>query len=117
MLIVDVVSNAVKEVVAVGQSVSTVVKEEVGMYFENQKNTVGDAAHEARETIEKSKIYARFEDLEERVKETIETNFAKLNFSKSDEFEKMEKRIDSLENKLAKLLKNLETIRKEDTKK
>lgn len=109
MEVLNIVTNAVKDVVAVGQSVSVAVKEEVEMYFEAKKNTMGDVATDARETIENSKFYARFEELEERVKETIDASFSKLNFSKSDEHEKMEQRISSLEGKLEELL---ETIKK-----
>ena len=116
MGIVNIVTNGVKDVVAVSQSVTTAVKEEVEMYFEAKRDVVEDAASDARETIENSSLYARFEDLEEKVKATIEANFSKLNFTKTDDFEKIEKRIDSLEDKLSKLLENLEAIRKTETK-
>lgn len=111
MEIINIVTNAVKDVVTLSQSVTTAVKEEVEMYFETKKEGAEDFADDARETIEKSGIYTRFEDLEEKVRNTIEASLEKLNFSKSDDYEKIEKRIDSLEDKLTLLLTSLEEMK------
>lgn len=111
MEIINIVTNAVKDVVTLSQSVSTAVKEEVEMYFETKKEGAEDFADDTRETIEKSGIYTRFEDLEEKVRNTIEASLEKLNFSKSDDYEKIEKRIDSLEDKLTLLLTSLEEMK------
>merc|ERR1711976_1077766 len=76
-----------------------------------QKRLCKDMASDARETIENSSIYTRFEDLEEKVRTTIDASLEKLNFSKADDYEKIEKRIDSLEEKLTQLLASLEDIK------
>jgi tetrahydromethanopterin S-methyltransferase subunit G len=124
MEIINIVTNAVKDVVIIGQSVTTAVKEEVEMYFESKRDSVEDMASDARETIESSSIYTRFEDLEDKVRSTIDASLEKLNFSKADDYEKIEKRIDSLEDKLTQLLASLEdmkapakTTRRKTTKK
>ena len=111
MEIINIVTNAVKDVVTIGQSVTTAVKEEVEMYLEGKKDSVEGMASDARKTIENSSIYTRFEDLEDKVRTTIEASLEKLNFSKADDYEKIEKRIDSLEDKLTQLLTSLEDMK------
>jgi predicted nucleic acid-binding Zn-ribbon protein len=114
-MIINIVKETAKDLVAVGQSFGTAVKEEVEMYFEHKKHAAGDFASDARNSVENSKIYNRFEDLEQKVKTTIESTLS--NISKDEEFEKIEGRIVSLEDKLTQLIDSLEGLRKEEAKK
>ena len=47
----------------------------------------------------------RFEEIEQRVRKLIENAIARFNFIKSDEHERIEKRIEALEEKLNQLVK------------
>lgn len=116
-MIINIVKETAKDLAAVGQSFGTAVKEEVEMYFEQKKHAAEDFASDARSTVENSKIYNRFEDIEQKVKTTIESTLSSMNTNKDEEFGKIENRIVSLEEKLTQLIDSLEGLRKEEAKK
>jgi polyhydroxyalkanoate synthesis regulator phasin len=73
---------------------------------EKEEETVkGEAAQDKEENEPKQ---SRFEEIENRVRKLIENAISRFNFIKSDEHERIEKRIEALEEKLNQLVK--ETI-------
>ncbi len=72
---------------------------------EKEEAAKGEAAEDKEGTEPK---HTRFEEIEQRVRKLIESAVARFNFIKSDEHERIEKRIEALEEKLNQLVK--ETI-------
>jgi polyhydroxyalkanoate synthesis regulator phasin len=70
---------------------------------EKEEETVkGEAAQDKEENEPKQ---SRFEEIENRVRKLIENAISRFNFIKSDEHERIEKRIEALEEKLNQLVK------------
>lgn len=111
-MIINIVKETTKDLVALGQGFGTAVKEEVELYFEQKKHVAEDMASDAKETIKESKVYEKFEDIEQKVKATIEKSLANFNSDKAGDKERLEKRIASLEAKLAKLVDGMEETKK-----
>lgn len=70
---------------------------------EEKEDSKGEAAEDKEETGEK---HNRFEEIEQRVRKLIESAISRFNFIKSDEHERIEKRIAVLEDKLNQLVKD-----------
>jgi polyhydroxyalkanoate synthesis regulator phasin len=69
---------------------------------EKEEAAKGEAAEDKDGTETK---HSRFEEIEQRVRKLIENAIARFNFIKSDEHERIEKRIEALEEKLNQLVK------------
>ncbi len=69
-----------------------------------QEDTPKGEAAEDKEEVEGKQT--RFEEIEQRVRKLIESAVARFNFIKSDEHERIEKRIAVLEEKLNQLVKD-----------
>ena len=69
---------------------------------EEEETTQGEAAQDKDENEAKQ---SRFEEIEGRVRKLIENAVSHFNFIKSDEHERIEKRIEALEEKLNQLVK------------
>jgi BMFP domain-containing protein YqiC len=128
MEIVNVISETVKDVVALSQNVAKAVKGEVELYFEQKGEHEGEGENEEgvehEEDVdnedeiegEASKgVFEYLEDFEVKFKDLMNNAFTKFNFSKSEEQEELEARIAALEEKLSQLVEDsLEALRKED---
>jgi polyhydroxyalkanoate synthesis regulator phasin len=96
------VKEIVEDFVEKGKSYQDKQEKESKEEEETQK---GEAAQDKEENEPKQ---SRFEEIENRVRKLIENAIARFNFIKSDEHERIEKRIEALEEKLNQLVK--ETI-------
>lgn len=76
--------------------------EEKGEKFEKEEEVNGEAAADQENNEPKQ---SRFEEIEQKVRKLIENAVARFNFIKSDEHERIEKRIEALEEKLNQLVK------------
>ena len=128
MEIVNVISETVKDVVALSQNVAKAVKDEVELYFEQKGEHEGEGENEEgveheegvdngeeMEDEESKGLFEYLEDFEVKFKDLMNNAFTKFNFSKSEEQEELEARIASLEEKLSQLVEDsLEALRKED---
>jgi polyhydroxyalkanoate synthesis regulator phasin len=76
--------------------------EEKSEKFEKEEEVNGEAAADQENNEPKQ---SRFEEIEQRVRKLIENAVARFNFIKSDEHERIEKRIEALEEKLNQLVK------------
>ena len=76
--------------------------EEKGEKFEKEEEVNGEAAADQEYNEPKQ---SRFEEIEQKVRKLIENAVARFNFIKSDEHERIEKRIEALEEKLNQLVK------------
>jgi polyhydroxyalkanoate synthesis regulator phasin len=70
---------------------------------EKQEEVAKGEAAEDKDAAEPK--HSRFEEIEQRVRKLIENAIARFNFIKSDEHERIEKRIEALEEKLNQLVK------------
>ncbi len=77
---------------------------------ENDDDVNGEAAGDQENNEPKQ---SRFEEIEQKVRKLIENAVARFNFIKSDEHERIEKRIEALEEKLNQLVK--ETVENKTT--
>ncbi len=77
---------------------------------ENEDEVNGEAAGDTENNEPKQ---SRFEEIEQKVRKLIENAVARFNFIKSDEHERIEKRIEALEEKLNQLVK--ETVENKTT--
>jgi polyhydroxyalkanoate synthesis regulator phasin len=96
------VKEIVEDFVEKGKSYQDKQEKESKEEEETQK---GEAAQDKEENEPKQ---SRFEEIENRVRKLIENAISRFNFIKSDEHERIEKRIEALEEKLNQLVK--ETI-------
>ncbi len=116
MEITSVISETVKDVVAISKSVAKVVKDEVEMYFDNKHDDIDEdvEGEEADSSISKS-LFEYFGEFETKFKEVIDNTFTGFKTSKSEEQEELEARISVLEEKLSKLVEeSLEAIKKDN---
>lgn len=112
MEITNVITETVKDVVAISKSVAKVVKEEVEMYFDNknEEEVEGESADSASKSL-----FEYFGEFETKFKEMLDTTFAGFKTSKTEEQEELEERISALEEKLSKLVEeSLEAIKKDN---
>jgi len=91
------VKDIVEDLVAKGK-----VYQEKEDKAEQEEVAKGEAA-EDKDAAEPK--HSRFEEIEQRVRKLIENTIARFNFIKSDEHERIEKRIEALEEKLNQLVK------------
>lgn len=111
MEITNVITETVKDVVAISKSVAKVVKDEVEMYFDNKQEE--DVDGESADSMSKS-LFEYFGEFETKFKEMIDTSFAGFKTSKSEDQEELEARISALEEKLSKLVEeSLEALKKD----
>ena len=116
MEITNVITETVKDVVAISKSVAKVVKDEVEMYFDNKHDDIDEdvEGEEADSSISKS-LFEYFGEFETKFKEVIDNTFTGFKTSKSEEQEELEARISVLEEKLSKLVEeSLEAIKKDN---
>jgi polyhydroxyalkanoate synthesis regulator phasin len=94
------VKDIVEDLVAKGKVYQD--KQEKEDKEEQEEVAKGEAA-EDKDAAEPK--HSRFEEIEQRVRKLIENAIARFNFIKSDEHERIEKRIEALEEKLNQLVK------------
>jgi BMFP domain-containing protein YqiC len=112
MEITNVITETVKDVVAISKSVAKVVKDEVEMYFDNKQDE--DIDGESADSMSKS-LFEYFGEFETKFKEMLDTSFAGFKTSKSEDQEELEARISALEEKLSKLVEeSLEALKKDN---
>jgi len=128
MEFVETVSNAVKDVVTVSQSMAKAAKEELDLYLENKKlaaqeneaaegQTEETASSAEAETDATNNFFSFINDVEASIKKTVENNLPQFNYVKAEEYETLENRIEELEAKLSKLVEeSLDAIRNEEDK-
>ena len=119
MAITDMLTNTVKDVVAIGQSLAKVVKEEVEMKINNRYDDEDEYDYDydskAYTSDYRSSLSTYFETFEAKAKDLIQSAFSGFSSSKSEEQEELERRIAALEAKLSKLVEeSLNSIRKND---
>merc|ERR1712100_761391 len=102
MEITSVISETVKDVVAISKSVAKVVKDEVEMYFDN-KHEDYDEDVDGEEAGSSKSLFEYFGEFETKFREVIDNTFSGFKTSKSEEQEELEARISALEEKLSKL--------------
>lgn len=118
MAITDMLTNTVKDVVAISQSLAKVVKEEIeskvnNRYDDDEYDYNYNASSYQRDY--RSKLGSYFESFEEKAKDLIQTTFSGFTSSKSEEQEELERRIAALEAKLSALVEeSLASIRKKE---
>ena len=118
MEITNAITNAVKDVVAISKSVASTVKTEVESYYEARKvdNEIEDEMDDVDSdaaTDDTRSTFFNFEEIEQRVRKTFESNIARFSFAKADDIEALETRLDELETKLDQLLsEGLEALNK-----
>jgi polyhydroxyalkanoate synthesis regulator phasin len=100
-----VTTERVKEIVEDFVEKGKTYQEKQEKEVKEEETVKGEAAQDKEENEPKQ---SRFEEIENRVRKLIENAISRFNFIKSDEHERIEKRIEALEEKLNQLVK--ETI-------
>ncbi len=100
-----VTTERVKEIVEDFVEKGKTYQEKQEKEEKEEETPKGEAAQDKEENEPKQ---SRFEEIENRVRKLIENAISRFNFIKSDEHERIEKRIEALEEKLNQLVK--ETI-------
>ena len=119
MEITNVLTETVKDVVAISKSVAKVVKDEVELYFD-KKNEDNDEVVEgnAAESEDSRSLFEYLREFESKVKEVVDNTFSGFRSSKREEQEELETRISALEEKLSKLVEDsLDVLNKDKTSK
>ncbi|MCH2022930.1 MAG: hypothetical protein MK207_10680 [Saprospiraceae bacterium] len=119
MEITNVLTETVKDVVAISKSVAKVVKDEVELYFD-KKNEDNDEVVEgnAAESEDSRSLFEYLREFESKVKEVVDNTFSGFRSSKREEQEELETRISALEEKLSKLVEDsLDVLKKDKTSK
>ncbi len=119
MEITNVLTETVKDVVAISKSVAKVVKDEVEFYFDHKNENVDeDVEGYTAESEDSRSLFEYFKEFETKVKEVVDNTFSGFRSSKTEEQEELEARISSLEEKLSKLVEDsLDVLRKDNTSK
>lgn len=115
MAITNMLTNTVKDVVAISQSVAKVVKDEIEMKVNNRYDDEDDYDYDSKRSLSdyRDSLVSYFENFEGKAKELIENAFSGFSSSKSEEQEELERRIAALEAKLSQLVEeSLDSIRK-----
>ena len=119
MEITNVLTETVRDVVAISKNVAKVVKDEVELYFD-QKNEDDDEGVEgnAAESEDSRSLFDYFKEFETKIKEVVDTTFSGFRSSKTEEQDELEVRISALEEKLRQLVEDsLDVLRKDKTSK
>jgi hypothetical protein len=113
MAITNVITNTVKDVFAISQSIAKVVKDEVELKMNSSKDEDFDYDDDKSSSESYvSSLSSYFEGFETKAKDLIQTAFSGFQSSKSEEQTELENRIAALEEKLSKLVEeSLENIR------
>ena len=114
MAITNVITNTVKDVFAISQSLAKVVKDEVELKMNSSKDDDFNDDYEKSSSSESyvSSLSSYFEGFETKAKDLIHSAFSGFQSSKSEEQTELENRIAALEEKLSKLVEeSLENIR------
>ena len=115
MEITSVISETVKDVVAISKSVAKVVKDEVEMYFDNKHDDIDEDVEGEEANSSKKSLFEYFGEIETKFKEVIDNTFNGFKTSKSEEQEELEARISVLDEKLSKLVEeSVEAIKKDN---
>lgn len=115
MAISDMLTNTIKDVVAISQSVAKVVKDEIEMKINNRQEDDYDYDYDAKRNLSdyRATLTGYIENFESKAKELVENAFSGFSSSKSEEQEELERRIAALEAKLSQLIEeSLNSIRK-----
>lgn len=118
MQITSVITEKVKDAVALSKNIAKVVKEEIELYLD-KNNEEDEDEDETNETSceekedKKSVVLEYIETFETKAKDLIKNSFSGFKSSKKEEQEELEARITALEEKLSKLVEDsLKAIRK-----
>ena len=115
MAITDILTNKVKDVVAISQNVAKVVKDEIEMNLNNRNDDDHDYEEKRNFSDYRATLTSYFETFETKAKDLVQNTFSGFSSSKSEEQEELERRIAALEAKLSQLVEeSLDSIRKND---
>lgn len=118
MQITSVITEKVKDAVALSKNIAKVVKEEIELYLDKNNNEEDEDEDEKEEAScekedAKSVIMGYIETFETKAKDLIKNSFSGFKSSKTEDQEELEARIAALEEKLSKLVEDsLKAIRK-----
>merc|ERR1712087_449149 len=97
MEITSVISETVKDVVAISKSVAKVVKDEVEMYFDNKHEDFDEDVEGEEAGSSTKSLFEYFGEFETKFREVIDNTFSGFKTSKTEEQEELEERISALE--------------------
>ena len=114
MEISNVISETVKDVVAISKNVAKVVKDELDIYFEQKNVATEEVEGEQEGSLENKSLFDYWTDFDGKVRDVIQNSFSGFRSTRKEEQEELEARISALEEKLSKLEEeSLAVIKKE----